>query len=40
MGSILENRTQKQFKDTGAVLVGRAFQKRPSHRVTDKKKDG
>jgi len=40
MECILENRTQKQFKDTGAALVGKAFQKRLFHLVTDKKKDG
>jgi hypothetical protein len=38
MGSILENRTQKQFKDTGAVLVEKAFRGRPFLRVTDKKR--
>jgi hypothetical protein len=40
MGSILENRTQKQFNDTGAVLVERVFRGRLFHLVTDKKKGG
>jgi hypothetical protein len=40
MGSILENRTLKQFKDTGAVLVERAFRGQLFRLVTDKKRGG